>query len=178
MLIKRFPIVLFLALASHTVTSAQTHMTNFCEAVTAVMNDGVNDFRNIKGKMMESNANANMWASTIKIPGSIGYRIVQSMGLFYESALIQTTNKDDLRPVYDEYKKKLSDCLLPKGYKLTYQENFVAGLGDYKKMVFMKEVKAATKESSVKDLPPHVTVEATYNKDIGKFTVVVFIFQH
>jgi hypothetical protein len=176
MLIKRFLMVLLFAVAVYTPSSAQSG--DFCEAVNAVMNDAPNDYRNIRGRMMESNMNSNMWASTIKIPGSIGYRIVQAMGLFYESAVGQSTNKDDLGPIYEEYKKKLNNCLAPKGYKLSSQENFTAGLSDYRKLVWMKEVKEPTRESTTKDLPPHVTMEATYNKDIGKFTIVMFIFQH
>jgi hypothetical protein len=126
---------------------------------------------------MEANLNATMWASSIKIPGTIGYRIVQAMGLFYEGALIQTSDKEKLQPVYDEYKKKLTECLTPMGYKISYQDNVVASLGDLKKVVFMQDIKEYQDGDDISKLPPHVTMEATYNKQ-GGFTIVIFIFEH
>lgn len=173
MLFKKIFLVSLLSAAG--TFSVQAQINNFCDGVNAVMNDAPNNFNNILGRMMESNMTATMWSSTIKIPGVIGYRIVNSMGYFYEGAFIQTTNKDDIKPVYEEYKKKLNDCLSPLGYKFSTQENFTAGISEFRKMVFMKDVKPGTE---AKDLPPHVTVEATYNKDIGKFTLVMFIFNH
>jgi len=168
-------LLLLIAFASICTANAGAQEASFCEAVTAIMNDAPNDFKNIKGRMMESNINANMWASTIKVPGSVGYRIVQSMGLFYETAFIQTTNKDDLKPVYERYKKLLNECLALLGYKISYQENYIAGLSEFRKVVFMKDLKEGLKAT---ELPPHATMEATYNKDIGKFTIVMFLFQH
>ncbi|GAA4463245.1 hypothetical protein GCM10023093_11300 [Nemorincola caseinilytica] len=172
---KRFLTTMALAAASYGAAHAQAG--SFCEAVNAIMKDAPNDFKNIMGRQMQANMNASMWASSIKIPGTIGYRIVQAMGLFYEGALIQTPDKDKLPPVYEEYKKKLSDCLTPLGYKMTLQENVVAGLGDLKKVVFMKDVEEYKEGANIKDLPPHITMEATYNKE-GGFTIVIFIFQH
>jgi hypothetical protein len=170
---KRIAILLTIFIAFSTKMNAQA--TGFCDAVNAILNDAPNDFKNIRGRMMESNINANMWSSTIKVPGTVGYRIVQAMGLFYEGAFIQTSDKDDLQPVYDKYKKQLSECLAPMGYKVSYQENFTAGLSDFKKVVYMKDLKPGLKTS---ELPPHATIEVTYNKDIGKFTIVMFLFQH
>lgn len=168
---------LFLLLAAagllNTHSNAQT--ADFCEAVAAVMNDAPNEFRNIRGRMVESNMNSNMWASPVKVPGSIGHRVVQAMGLFYEAAFLQTTNRDEVRPVYDKLKQQLTDCLTPLGYKVSYQENFTASLGDFKKVVLMKDLKPGLKPE---ELPPHATIEVTYSKDVGKFTVVMFLFQH
>ena len=157
----------------HTPTRAQS--SDFCEAVTAVMNDAPNEFRNIRGRMVESNMNSNMWASPVKVPGSLGHRVVQAMGLFYEAAFLQTTNRDDVRPAYDKLKQQLTQCLEPMGYKVSYQENFTAGLGDFKKVVLMKDLQPGLKSEQ---LPPHATIEVTYSKDVGKFTVVMFLFQH
>jgi hypothetical protein len=156
-------------------TSVRAQSSDFCEAVTAVMNDAPNEFRNIRGRMVESNMNSNMWASPVKVPGSLGHRVVQAMGLFYEAAFLQTTNRDDVRPAYDKLKQQLTQCLEPMGYKVSYQENFTAGLGDYKKVVLMKDLKPGLKSE---ELPPHATIEVTYSKDVGKFTVVMFLFQH
>lgn len=150
-------------------------MTNFCEAIDTVMEESPNGFKNIIGRMMESNVTGTMWASTIKIPGTVGYRIVNAMGSFYEGALIQTTDKDKLGPVYEEFKEKITKCLASKGYKMTSQENFTAGLSDFRKLVWMIPPKEGMK---AEDLPPHVTMEAMYSAEIGKFTIVMFIFQH
>lgn len=154
---------------------AQAQSGSFCEVVNIILKESDSKFKNIQGKMMEMNATATMWASTVKLPGSIGYRIVNSMGFFYESAVLQTTNRSEIKPIYDEYKKKLTDCLTPQGYEISYQENFIAGLSDFKKVVYMKKVK---EDTPLEELPPHVTMEVTYSKEVGKFTVVIFLFQH
>lgn len=173
MLLKRLFTVLSIAIATN--ASAQLRMTNFCEGIDTIMKEAPTGYKNIMARMMESNVTGTMWASTIKIPGAIGYRIVQSMGMFYEAAFVQSTNKDDLTPVYAEYKDKITKCLESKGYKLSSQENFTAGLSDFRKLIWMIPPKEGMKAD---ELPPHVTMEATYNKDIGKFTIVMFIFQH
>ncbi len=173
MLIKRLLTILSIALATN--ASAQLRMTNFCEGIDTIMKEAPTSFKNIKARLMEANVTGSMWASTIKLPGLVGYRIVESMGLFYEGALIQTTNKDKLGPVYDEYKKKITKCLEAKGYKLSTHENFTAGLSDYRKLVWMIPPKEGQK---AEDLPPHVAMETMYSKEIGKFSIVMFIFQH
>ena len=158
-------------------TFAQAQVT-FCEAVNSILADAPEGFQHIKGRMMESNMNATMWASTIKLPGSIGYRLVQSMGLFYEAAIFQSSDKEKIQPYYEEYKQKLADCLGPKGYKMSMQDNVTAGLGDFKKVVFLKDIGDPKEGATLKDLPPHVTMEVLYNKDKGGFSVVIFLFQH
>jgi len=166
-------LLLLAILGYNSTTYAQSG--GYCDAVNTILKASETKFKNIQGKMMEMNATATMWASTVKLPGSIGYRIVNSMGFFYESAVLQTTNKNEIKPIYDEYKKKLSECLTPQGYEISYQENFIAGLGDYKKIVYMKKVK---EDTPLEELPPHVTMEVTYSKEVGKFTVVIFLFNH
>lgn len=175
MFLKRCLSALAIMVASYSAAHAQAG--SFCEAVNTILNDAPNDFKNIMGRPMQANMNASMWASSVKIPGTVGYRIVQAMGLFYEGALIQTSDKEKLPPVYEEYKKKINECLAPLGYKMSTQENVVAGLSDLKKVVFMKEVEEYKNGDDIKNLPPHVTMEATYQKDNG-FTIVMFIFQH
>lgn len=168
--------ILFILLFTTTGSAiAQAQSGGFCDVVNTILKESDSKFKNIQGKMMEMNATATMWASTVKLPGSIGYRIVNSMGFFYESAVLQTTNRNEIKPIYDEYKKKLAECLTPQGYEISYQENFIAGLGDYKKVVYMKKVK---EDTPLEELPPHVTMEVTYSKEVGKFTVVIFLFQH
>ena len=133
--------------------------------------------------MIESNMNATMWAVGIKVPGAIGTRLVSSMGLFYEGAFYQTKNKEELKTVYEKYKNLLTSCLASQGYKLSKQPNFYPGLGDYKKLVFMKESgddgKTATAPAHASDsAPPHIAMEADYSKESGKYTIVMFIFEH
>ncbi len=171
--IKSIIFILLLVTAGNVTTKAQSG--GFCDVVNTILKESDSKFKNIQGQMMEMNATATMWASTVKLPGSIGYRIVNSMGFFYESAVLQTTNREEIKPIYEEYKKKLSECLSVQGYDVSYQENFIAGLSDYKKVVFMKKVK---EDTPVDQLPPHVTMEVTYSKEVGKFTVVIFLFQH
>jgi hypothetical protein len=94
------------------------------------------------------------------------------LGLFYEGAFFQTTDISEVRAVYEEHKKELTDCLLAQGYKLTMQDNFYPGMKDYKKLVFMPD------DAKAKTPPPHITMEAAYNKTVGKYTVVMYIFEH
>ena len=176
MLLKKMFSVVAIAAACTTGAHAQTE--SFCGAVNKILADAPNNYANIRGREMDQSLGAQKWASTVKIPGALGYRIVQAMGLFYEAAMVQTTDKEKLQPVYEEYKKKLSECLVPQGYILSTQENVVAGLGDFPKLVFMKEPEEYVQGASqLRDLPPHVTMEVLFNKDNG-FTVVVFLFNH
>jgi len=155
----------------------------FCNAINAIVKDAPNKFRNIRGKLIEANANATFWESGINVPGAIGARFVYSMGLFYEAAVLQTKNKDEVKAVYDKYKGLLSSCLTPQGYAMTLSDNFYPGLTDYKKVVFMLEEKEEippTANDKVKppSAPAHITLGATYSKDVDKYTVVMYIFEH
>ncbi len=124
---------------------------------------------------MEANSNATIWASGIKVPGGIGARFVASMGLFYECAFFQTKNRDEIQAVYDKYKGLLTNCLKPEGYTLSTQPNFYPGLESYKKLVFMPE---PTRDAKADSAPAHITLEATYSKEAGQYTIVLFIFEH
>jgi hypothetical protein len=147
----------------------------FCNAVLTITHDAPSGFRNIKGKMLQSNINATMWKSGIKVPGSIGDRFVQSMGLFYECAFFQTKNKNDLAPVYEKYRTLLNNCLLHEGYALSLHPNFSPGISSFKKLVFMTEAKNDANPASP---PPHIALEVTYSKITGHYTIVMFIFEH
>jgi hypothetical protein len=155
---------------------------DFCGAVTAILHDASNQFRNVKGRMTESNMNATMWAASITVPGAINTRFVESMGLFYECAFYQTREKTELKGLYDKFRDRLSACLLPQGYKLSKLDNFYPGLGDYKKLVYMQEPADVPGSDTIKHssrlAPGHVTMEADYSKETGKYTVVMFIFEH
>lgn len=176
MFLKKYLSILAVVAAGNAGAYAQSG--SFCDAINTIVADAPNEFRNIRGRVMDEGIGSTKWSSTVKIPGTIGYRIVQAMGLFYEGAIIQTTDKEKLIPVYEEYKKKLSECLLPQGYKLSNQENVVAGLSDYPKLVFMKDPGEFKDDSKIQDLPPHITMEVMYNKNAGGFSIVMFIFRH
>ena len=148
---------------------------DICDAVLTITRDAPNKFRNIRGIQLGSNRNATMWESGIKVPGSIGDRFVLSMGLFYECAFFQSKKKGDIAPVYEKYKTLLNDCLLHEGYTLSLHPNFFPGMGAYKKLVFITE---KTNTSNTDNIPPHITLEATYNKTAGIYTLVLFIFEH
>jgi len=148
---------------------------DFCDAIGAILHDAPGKFRNIRGKLKESNANATIWDCGVRVPGTIKSRFVASQGLFYEGGFLQTANKDEVKGVYDRCTALLSQCLLPQGFKMTTQPNFYAGLGAYKKVVFMQELPAS---APVGPPPAHIALEATYSKELGIYTVVMFIFEH
>ena len=173
MFIKRF--FLFLLIAGLCYNKVYSQQGDFCDAVTTILRDAPNKFSNIKGKQIESNMNAIIWECGIKVPGTIGSRFVVSMGSFYEGAFFQTKNKDEIKAYYDKYKGLLSACLAPQGYVLSLSDNFYPGLGNYKKIVLMQELKEDIKANSA---PAHVTMEAMYNKDAKNYTLVMYIFEH
>jgi len=147
----------------------------FCDAVTTILRDAPNRFRNIKGKLIESNMRAIISESGVTVPGTIGSRFVVSMGSFYEGAFFQTKNKDELKAYYDKYKALLTSCLSPQGFDLSLADNFYPGLADYKKVVLMQDSKIDT---TVKTPPAHLTMEAEFDKDAKNYTLVMYIFEH
>ena len=174
MIIKRF---VFVLIAVFCFGHAYAQSDEVCNAISTIVRDAPNKFRNVRGKTMEANGQATMWECSIKVPGTVGSRFVASMGLFYEGAFFQTANVNDLKEAYAKYKSILSACLLPKGYTLSAADNFSPGLKDYKKLIFMpKDADEPQIKSS--NLPPHITMEVTYSKEVGKYTIVMFIFEH
>jgi len=149
---------------------------DFCNALSVIMRDAPNKFRNIRGKLVDANANATIWACGIQVPGTLKARFVASMGLFYEGAFLQTQNKDDIKAIYQKYSSLLDTCLLSQGYSKSLNENYYPGLADYRKVVYMLDAPDETMPAKVP--PAHVTLEVTYNKDIGLYTVVLYIYEH
>ena len=185
MLIKRFALLLLLASIGR--FSAYGQNDDFCKAVTAIVNDAPFSFRNIKGAPLKG---LGMWECGIKVPGTIASRFVYAMGLCYEGAFFQTQNKEELKGAYEKYKAILQNCLTAKGYTMTAVDNFYPGLGDYKKLIFMLEEKdepvapkskgkPTPKAKSKHALPPaHFSMEVNYSKEVGKYTIGMFIFEH
>lgn len=169
MFVRQF--LLLLLVCAGYVSFSQTD--EFCNAMMVITRDAPSRFRNIRGNVISDGPNATSWASGVKVPGTIGARFVASMGLFYEGAFLQTKNKSQLKEQYEKYKVMLHNCLPAYGYKLSQLPNFYPGLEDCKKLVYMREP-----DENAKSAPAHITLEATYNKDIGNFTLVLYIFEH
>jgi hypothetical protein len=163
---------LFVSLFSFITANAQN---DFCNAASAIVGDAPNQFRNIRGNVIKARGTAIFWECGITVPGTISSRFVSSNGLFYEGALFQTKNKDEVKTVYDKYKSLLKDCFSSRQYKMYLQDNFYPGLEDYKKLAFMPLLQDDKKPGLP---PPHITMEATYNKTVGYYTVVMYIFEH
>jgi len=156
-------------------SSCYAQSDDFCNSVFTILRDGPNKFRNIRGSVTDANANATIWSCGVIIPGTISSRFVASMGLFYEGAFIQTKNKEDLKDVYNKYKTKLDSCLLPRGYALSQSDNFYTELSDYKKLVYFSETQG---EEIPAKAPPHISLEVAYSKELGFYTIVMYIFEH
>ncbi len=170
---------LFLLGANLCAHGAYCQNDDFCKAVTAITNDAPNSFRNIKGAPFRAKG---MWESGIKVPGTIASRFVLTMGLYYEGAFFQTKDKTELMPAYEKYSAILKGCLLAHGYTVTAADNFYPGLGDFKKLIFMvddKDEPVDPKANGKHALPPaHISMEVEYNKEVNKYTIVMFIFEH
>ncbi len=173
MLFRKALLILVVATSASAMVYGQSD--EFCRAVSAITRDAPNQFRNVRGNALNAGLNAFIWASSIKVPGTINSRFVGSSGLFYEGALFQSKNKDEVAPAYDKYKSMLNECLSAKGYKMANHPNFYQGMTAYKKLVFMQEIDPGTKQVSP---PPHITMEVTYNKDMSLYTIVFYIFEH
>jgi hypothetical protein len=171
----RISVCFFVALFAVKPIAALAQQDDFCDAITTIVKDAPNKFRNIRGKMIGSNANATMWATGIKVPGTIGDRFVESMGLFYEGVFFQTKKKDELGPGYKKVKAMFTECLTGKGYTMSAQPNFTPGMEEYKKLVFLP---AIGKDAKPKSAPPHFTMEVIYSKELKQYTIVMYIFEH
>ncbi|MCW3121153.1 MAG: hypothetical protein JWQ38_645 [Flavipsychrobacter sp.] len=95
------------------------------------------------------------------------------MGLFYEGAFFQTKNKDEVKAAYDKYSALMSDCFTAKGYTIHQQNNFTPEVKSYQKLVFM-----APEQDAAGGPPAHATMETMYNKQVGLYTIVMYIFEH
>ena len=176
MVIKRF---LFLIMVSvFSVSHIYAQSDDFCNAVNTIIRDAPNKFRNVRGKTIDANINATLWACSIKVPGIIGDRFVASMGLFYEGAFFQSKTTEGLQEAYEKSKNILSACLTAHGYTLSVSDNFYPGLSNYKKLVFMLEDKDDSATLKPGWPPPHINMEVTYSKEASKYTIVMFIFEH
>ena len=169
-------IILLMLLVSSCGYGGYAQTGDFCSAVSAILHDAPLKFRNIRGKVTDANANATQWECGITVPGTIKSRFIASMGMFYEGAFLQSNSKDDLKAMYDECKARLDSCLIPKGYTLSFNDNFYTGLADYKKLVYMSD--QVVDERQPENAPPHLTLEVAYSKEMGLYTIVMYIFEH
>lgn len=167
--------IILIGVFSITCGSVFAQDDDFCNALNTIAQDAPNKFRNIRGKVTQDNGTATTWACGIKVPGTINSRFVSSMGLFYEGAVFQTKNKDELTAIYEKFEKQLNACLAPQGYNMSMVPNFSTGMDGFKKVVFVKEPKEDMKPEN---LPAHITMEALYSKESALYTVVIYIFEH
>jgi hypothetical protein len=96
------------------------------------------------------------------------------VALTEQPALFQTKNKEEVKAAYDKYSGQLKSCF-SQGYKIYHQDNFYPGMEDFKKVAFMPLAQADNKPGLP---PPHITMEATFNKTVGYYTIVMYIFEH
>lgn len=176
MISRKFFVLFFIAGFCYSYSHAQS--SDFCNAVNTIVRDAPNKFRNVRGKTLQANQNVTMWDCSIKVPEVIGSRFVASMGLYYEGAFFQTKNSDEVKAAYDKYKKILASCLTANGYTMSESDNFYSGLSSCKKLVFMTEGKEEPDTTKPVLPPPHIAMEVTYSKEVGKYTIVMFIFEH
>ena len=169
MFVKR--LFVFIVVLGYGAFAAPAQSDDFCKAVTTIVRDAPNGFRNIKGKPLRS---ANMWTSGIKVPGTQASRFVSDMGLYYEGGFFHTKNKEELKGAYDKYKAILQGCLGAHGYAMTQMDNFYPGLADYKKLIFMNDEAGSPGAKP----PPHITMEVMHSKELGNYTIVMYIFEH
>jgi len=155
---------------------AFAQQAEFCDAVTTILRDAPYRFKNIRGKEQPAANDVLSWQTGITVPGTIGSRFVSAMGLFYEGAFFQSPAITQVGAYYEKVKNGLNTCLSPLGYKMSFSDNFSPGLSAYKKVMFMLE--PTGNESPNAKAPAHVTLEALYNRDIKKYTVVMYIFEN
>ena len=177
MIIKRFFFLLVITISPFCYVYAQSE-DGLCKAIDAIIKDAPNKFRNVRGKTIQANDKATLWECSIKVPGTIGSRFVASMGLFYEGAFFQTDNIDELKDAYEKYKNVLKNCLVSKGYTMSVSDNFYPGLSNYKKLIFMLDQKDQPETGTAVAVPPHINMEVTHSKEVGKYTIVMFILEH
>lgn len=154
--------------------SATTHVfaqSGFCTSLHALIADAGNKFTISRGNTIKASSNAVIWECKTKLPGVLSARIVSSMGIFYEGALFQTTEKDVLNEKYRQFTTELNNCLGKEGYKETKVGNFTPGLEAYKKVIYMKD------DASIENPPPHVSLEVLYNKDAKNYTIILYVLE-
>ena len=96
------------------------------------------------------------------------------MGLFYESAIVQSGTTEGLKSAYEKYKKMLDGCLSGKGYRPGTTDNFNPGLSDFRKVTFMPIM---SDDPAKPVAQGHVSMEVDFNKNIGVYTLLILIFE-
>ncbi len=170
-----FIVILTFGFGSISRSQAQNSNVDFCEAITAILRDAPNKFRNVRTNVVETGLNAMIYKSGVPVPGVISARFVANMGNFYEGGLVKTDSVYKLRTVYQHYDSLLNDCLGKQGFKRKYLENVYPGLEDYQKIAFFPPVGDAENPAPIQG---HVTVEAQYVKEMRAYFLILFIYEH
>jgi hypothetical protein len=161
------------ALLSATLCRAQDD--GFKDALTTIMRDAPNQFRNIKGRQVSDNMYNIVWDCGVKIPGMVAARFVYSKGTFYEGALLQTDDTTAVRTAYNHYIQVLDGCLKPQGYTALATENLKPGAEPWDKVAFLPHL---APETPLEKCPSHVALEVTYSKERQNYTLELYIYEH
>lgn len=152
--------------------NASAQQSDFCSAVSVILKDAVDHFRNVRHPDPENIASGTTYKCTIPVPGVSVARFIAATNLFYEGALKQAKTADELKPEFDKYKEWLNACLSSKGYIMREVPNRNPGLEKYKKVMFMADFS--------QNGPPaigHVTLDIDYNKISGLYTILLYIYE-
>lgn len=145
--------------------------TDFCTALKGLVDDASHKFAKSRGATTVANAQVVKWECQTKLPGVISARIVSSMGVFYEGAMYQTASKDSMMMVYNQNIKALNSCL-GQAYKHTEVAKYDKGAEDFKKQVYIRT------DDDADMPPPHLALDVDYNKEDGKYTLLLFVLEH
>lgn len=151
---------------------ANAQQSDFCAAVSVILKDAVNHFRNVHHPEPDKINGEAIYKCTIPVPGISVARFIMAKNVFYEGALKQGKIADELKPEFDKYKTWLSACLTGKGYVMREVPNRTPGLEQYKKVMFIADFS--------QDGPPaagHVTLDIDYNKISGLYTILLYIYE-
>lgn len=164
--------ILFLILFIIPTVLTRAQPQGFCDGIDQLVRAAPNSFKSVKDSVLKINERGIVWGCKVKIPGVIAGRIISIMGLRYEGAVFQSKNLDEVKQAYDTYKGYLDGCLLNRGYKLSYGDNFYKGLESYKKLVYISDKGGDTAP------PPHISMETDFTKQTGMYTIVLYVWQH
>lgn len=173
MLIKKSIIIFFVTLIS--IFKLQAQVSGFFDAITAIMHDSPNQFRNIRGKVINNSIYAITWECGIKVPGTIASRFVFAKGTYYEGALLQTTDIGDVKRGYQHYIAILDSFATTLGYTKSASDNFFPGMGEYKKIAYLPKI---SNNSKPEESPPHLALNVTYSKEKDIYTIELYIYEH
>ncbi len=88
----------------------------FCEAMMQFIADASSGFGQIKGKETESTSSSITYSVQKGMPGTTMSSIISDSVVRYEGILYQGVSVKELKEVYGNYKRQLSECLREQKY--------------------------------------------------------------